>query len=122
RGLARPPGPLRPAAGFRQPDLQHPGGAGVHRRDALLLRRELSNRKLAERNARPSDLSACLRVAADRAVERAEELRVVVGSGGHRGGRGPGAPGGMTCYRIVRVRPSPAPKVAVAWIVGARRG
>ena len=22
----------------------------------------------------------------------------------------------MTCYRVVRVRPSPAPKVAVAWI------
>src|SRR5690348_9127418 len=28
----------------------------------------------------------------------------------------------MTCYRVVRVRPSSAPKVAVAWIVGARRG
>src|SRR4029077_3632927 len=68
-----------------------------------------------------SDLSAGLRVAADRPVERAEELRVIVGPPRDREGRGPGSPGRMTCYRIVGVCPPAASKVAVARIVGARR-
>ena len=45
RGLAWPAGPLHPAARLRQPDLQHPGRAGVHHRIALLRRSELTSRR-----------------------------------------------------------------------------
>jgi Cytochrome C assembly protein len=43
RGLAWPPSALHPAARLHQPDVQHPGGAGLHHRPPLLRRRDLTS-------------------------------------------------------------------------------
>ena len=54
RRLARPAGPLHPAARLRQPHVQHPGRAGLHRRPALLRGGQLTGglRRIAWPSAR----------------------------------------------------------------------